>query len=141
MRRTVAGRAPATLQNVSPRRLFLTAGRVGGSHARTARKTARKTSAPAASKIRNGRKRRRRRNRIAPRIQKRSAAANASTIGLDFPKRIGAVVSSATAKVGTRSAGFRLRKSKISCPPGSSPVVKVAQETGVCAGTVGVSGE
>ena len=40
-----------------------------------------------------------------------------------------------------RLEGSRFRKSKIWWPPGSRPVENVAHETGVCAGTVGVSGE
>ncbi len=71
----------------------------------------------------------------------RSAPAAANTAGFLRPKRKGTVISSATAKVGIRLEGSRFRKSKISWPPGSSPVENVAQDTGVCAGMVGVSGE
>ena len=71
--------------------------------------------------------------------EQNAPAANAA--GLFLPKRNGTWSSSATAKVGMRLAGSRFRKSKISWPPGSRPVENVAQDTGVCAGIVGVSGE
>src|ERR1700693_865971 len=142
IRMTVAGRPPASLQNVFPRRLLRTPGRVGGTQALTPVNTA----APAATP-RNPRtigaatRRRMRRKPAAPAGKKTRAAAAAKTAGFARPKSSFSDVSSATANVGTRSEGFRFRKSKISWPPGSRPVENVAHDTGVCAGTVGRSGE
>jgi hypothetical protein len=73
--------------------------------------------------------------------QEQRAAGGREDAGSSSRRAAARSFSSATAKVGIRLAGSRLRKSKISWPPGSSPVENVAQDTGVWAGTVGVSGE
>src|SRR5262249_5500757 len=141
IRTTAAGRPPSSLQKVLPTRLFFTAGRTGGIQARAAPKTAPPASSPRTENTTRTKRRRARNAANAPAAPKTISPAPPSTQGVGGPKRSGAVVSSATAKVGTRSDGSRFRKSKISCPPGSRPVEKVAQETGVCAGTVGRRGE
>ena len=142
MRITVAGRPPSSLQKVLPSRLLRTPGRAGGIQALTAAKAPAAAARPARARTTGTPARRRPKKKTAVAAAKNTNAAAAAAIaGFARPKNRGSEVSSATAKVGTRSEGSRFRKSKISCPPGSRPVEKVAQETGVCAGTVGMSGE
>ena len=141
IRKTTAGRAPGSVQKTGPRRLLRTHGRVAGSHARAARNATAATSDRERREDDSGREAAADEKAAPPAGRAPRGRRGPGSRASSLPKRNGTCSSSATANVGMRLAGSRFRKSKISWPPGSRPVEKVAHETGVCAGTVGVSGE
>src|SRR5262249_32191580 len=130
-------------QNVSPLRLLTAQGRSAGRNRAAIKKRTAKPAAPAPTVPAT------RTRPLVPRSQRRTSTRSAIAAppmrpiarGFFGPNRNGRFDSSAIAIVGMYDLGRRLRKSKICVRPGLFPVANDDQETGVCAGFVGRSGE